>query len=361
MSNDTNIQPFQPAPDDEITLRDLILKMREYWAEIRRNWWIVLLFVLPFTAWFGYKAFIKPITYTAKLTFMLNEDKGGGGIASILGQFGGLLGGGGSEYQLEKILEIARSRRIIAAALFEKYNFNGQEDFFANHVIRIQQLHKKWAKDSTLNGFLFTKGDPVAFSRRENKALLALYAEMIGGENVERPMFSNGVNEDTGIMSLSVSSRDEMLSIELLNTLYTNISAFYIEKSVERERETLNILEHKRDSIARALNRNDVSSASFEDRNNAILLETNKIPAKRYQRNNQLLSAVYGEAIKNTELAEFALKSNTPFLSVLDTPIAPIKPDARGRVKALVTGVLLGFVLGAVFVVGRKMVFEALS
>lgn len=355
--------PILPAgqPDDEITLRELILKVKEYYTELRKNWIILLLVILPCTAYFGYKAWIKPVTYTSGLTFMLNEDKGGGGLGSILGQFGGLLGGASGDYQLEKILEIARSRRIITSALFERGNINGQDDYFANHVIRIQKLHDKWKGDELLQGFLFTNADQLKFTMQENKALLALYAEFVGGEGVEKAIFGASLNEDTGIMSLSSVTTDEMLSINILNTLYKNISEFYISKSTEREAQTLAILTQKRDSIGRALYRNDYSSASFEDQSQGVLLQQDKVPVKRFNRNNQILSAVYAEAIKNVEIAEFSLKSSTPFLTQLDVPIAPIKPDPRGRGKALVTGLLLGFFLGVIIVVGRKVVRGALS
>jgi uncharacterized protein involved in exopolysaccharide biosynthesis len=360
MSKEKYIEPYQPQ-NDEISLKELLLKIQEYWAEIRRNWRIVVLITLPFVGWFGYEAFRKPVTYTAQLTFMLNDDKGGGGMASILGQFGGLLGGGGSEYQLGKILEIARSRRITSTALFNKINIDGQEDYFANHVIRTQNLHERWKKDSTLNGFVFKHADFARFTRTENKALQSLHGEMIGGEDVSQPMLGTNLNDDTGILSLSIKSRSEMLSIELLNKLYEELSAFYISKSIQREQTTLDILAQKRDSIARALNKNDYSSASFDDRNRSLLLQTDRVPGKRYQRDNQLLTLMYGEAVKNTEVAEFALKSSAPFLTLIDVPIPPIKPDPRGRGKALVTGFLLGLILVAVFVIGRKVVREAMT
>jgi hypothetical protein len=69
---------------------------------------------------------------------------------------------------------------------------------------------------------------------------------------------------------------------------------------------------------------------------------------------------MYGEAIKNAEVAEFALKSSTPFLTLLDVPIAPIKADARGRGKGVLIGLLSGILLGVVFIVGRKIIQTAM-
>ncbi|MCY7329259.1 MAG: hypothetical protein LH618_11970, partial [Saprospiraceae bacterium] len=53
-----------PIEEDEITLRDLVLKIQDYWREIRRCWLTILLIALPFVAYFAYQAFTKPITYT---------------------------------------------------------------------------------------------------------------------------------------------------------------------------------------------------------------------------------------------------------------------------------------------------------
>jgi uncharacterized protein involved in exopolysaccharide biosynthesis len=115
--------------DDEITLKELILKIQEYWQEILKNWKLIFLIIIPFVAFFLIKAFLTPATYSAQLTFMVNEDEGGGGfggVSAILGQFG-FGGGGQSSYNLDKILELSRSRKIIQMALFEKVNIDGKK------------------------------------------------------------------------------------------------------------------------------------------------------------------------------------------------------------------------------------------
>jgi uncharacterized protein involved in exopolysaccharide biosynthesis len=69
---------------DEITLKDLILKLKEFWAEIwDKKWWVVgagLLFGLIS----GVNAYLKPTLYNASLTFMVNDDEGGGGMAEVV-------------------------------------------------------------------------------------------------------------------------------------------------------------------------------------------------------------------------------------------------------------------------------------
>ena len=92
--------------DDEITLKELILKIQEFYREVLKRWLLVILITLPVMGYMFYKAYKTPNTYPATLTFMVNEDKAGGGLGGLAASFG--LGGGGGEYNLEKILSLQK-------------------------------------------------------------------------------------------------------------------------------------------------------------------------------------------------------------------------------------------------------------
>lgn len=75
-----------------------------------QKWWIILI-ALPFIAYFGYKAKTALVTFQANLTYSMNDGSGGGGgLSGILGSFG--LGKGG-KVNLDKIVELSKSRNII--------------------------------------------------------------------------------------------------------------------------------------------------------------------------------------------------------------------------------------------------------
>ncbi|MEL6276275.1 MAG: Wzz/FepE/Etk N-terminal domain-containing protein, partial [Bacteroidota bacterium] len=121
--------------NDEITLKELILKIQEYfWYLWGKKWWIIAAGLIGGAIGF-YRAWTTPLTYTAELTFMVNEDDGAnaGGVGAILGQFG-LGGGATSEYNLDKILALSRSRRIIREVLFDSVEINSEADLIANHI-----------------------------------------------------------------------------------------------------------------------------------------------------------------------------------------------------------------------------------
>ena len=103
---------------DEISIKALILKPKQF---IKLIWSKKIAFSavsLLFSVGFALKAYSKPTTYTADLTFMVNEEDGGSlvGIGAILGQFG-MSGSGGGASNFEKITENVRSGKICEQTL----------------------------------------------------------------------------------------------------------------------------------------------------------------------------------------------------------------------------------------------------
>ncbi len=143
--NEQNELIQDDGQEQEISIKELILKISEYYLAIRKGWKILLFFVIPIVAFLVYKTYMTPIAYKATYTFMINEDEGGGvnPVSSILGSFG-FGGGSKSTHNLDKILELSTSREIIGLALFEKVEIGGQSDYFANHIIELFEYEMDW-------------------------------------------------------------------------------------------------------------------------------------------------------------------------------------------------------------------------
>ena len=356
MSN-TNSSPDQ-SQDDEVTLKELILKVKDYYGEIKRNWKIMAVFVTFGLLVQVYRVLTFKKYYNATVTFMVNDAKGPS-MGGVLGQLGGLMGD--KEEKLDKILELARSRKMVGKTLFQKGTINGKEDFYANHIIDIEQLQDRWAKDTILNGFSFKEGKIADFKNADNSALLGIYKQIVGGEGVKDPLYEASSNKKTGILTFSIKTRSEALALQLSEAFFRSLSEYYVESSTRKERETYAILKTKKDSIERILNNNDVVSAQRDDQSNSLVSSIDKVPAKRYSRNNVILTALYGEIVKNSEMADYALKSSTPFVTIIDEPIPPLKPTKMGWISSAIIGLIIGGFLGALFVIGRKIYREALA
>ena len=345
----------QTLANQEITLRGVIQFLIKYAKIVRRRWYVVVLSCLLFSSYFFYKAFKATWKYQANLTFMLNDgDKGGvGGIGSLLGQFG--IGGGGGEGNLDKIVELSRTSRILKTALFSKATIDGRDDYFANHIIQIMGLHDEWKTDTTgLPNFMFTRGEFEGFNRVENHAT----NEILGLMNAKKdPLFQCGYAKLSTIFSMSLNSPNEELSIQLVRKIFENLSEFYVLKTTERERQTHDVLRAQKDSVYAVMRGKEGSAARFQDFNRGLILQREKVKGEQMQKDAQVAMVAYGEMLKQYAIADFALKNNTPFIQPIDMPTAPLDRTKDSKRKALMLGFFLGFFLS----VGGIMIWHSLS
>lgn len=338
--------------EDEITLKELILKIQEFWQEIKRNWKLVLIVTIIFMGIMLVKAILTPVTYPAKLTFMLNDDEGskGGGAGAILGQFG--FGSSGGGVNINKMIELAQSRKIVSMVLFEKIKIEEEEDYIANHIIRAYDFHDKWEDSKTLNGFLFTNDDIVNFSRVENQVLKSLHRQFIKEEDGIMTLSPDG---DTGILTLVISSSNEVLSINCSEVFFDKLGTYYIEKTINKQQDTYGMLKQRTDSLEQALNRNQLAVLKFEDSNRSLGLRQYEMQRLMLQGEVQKLEMTYAESFKQLRIAEFALQNKMPFITTIDEPIYPLGRQSESTTKAIILGGFLGVFLVVMFLVGRKV------
>ncbi len=351
----------QFVEDDEITLKDLVKKIQEFWHEAWKNkWWIIFVAALGASA-FLLNAWLTPPTYPAKTVFMLNEEEGStSGIGSLLGQFG-LGGGGKGKLNLDKILQLSKSIKILQAALFREVEVEGKKDFYANHIIRYYDFHDKWKKDTTgLVGFYFMHSQFDSFSRVENNALKQVCEQIRGGENA-KGLLSSSYDDKTGILSMSINSVREELSIGLMKAIYEELSNFYINKSVESKRKTYENIKFKVDSLRSRYQQLSLTLARLEDQSYGILDKANLVRSNDLRTESQITILAYGEAVKNMELSDFQLRNATPVFQLIDNAIPPIKPDKSSKIKAILIGGFLGGFLSLGFFIGRKIIRDAMS
>jgi uncharacterized protein involved in exopolysaccharide biosynthesis len=185
---------------------------------------------------------------------------------------------------------------------------------------------------------------------------LMLYAYIIGiPEDPKTALMTADYDDETNIMSLDVSTTDEALSLELAKRMFESLSSYYVSKSIEKQFRTYTLVNIKRDSVLAALKSAEYQLANFRDTHRGLLMRTDQLTEMRLQREIAALTAMYAEVLKNTEVADFSLKNKTPFIQVIDAPIAPIEPVKLSLIRKLIIGLAIGGVIGAAFVIGRKL------
>lgn len=359
-------------PNSDISLKELILRIKSYINAILKKWLLVVImgFGLAFL-FFIAKFNIQPL-YTAELSYMLNEDESGGiaGISAVLGQFGfGALGG--SESNLDKIIELSKTRRIAQRTLLEKQFYNDKEDYIANHLIEAMEASEEWNKkgmlsflsgpsDIELDNFRFTRDSFELFSITENTALKILH-KVLMGEELNGGKFQSSYSEITGIMKFSMTSSDAELSILIVKSIYNNLKDYYTEKSTEKQKADYNIIKTKYDSITTELNGIQYRIAKNKDTGLGLTRSRDLLPSKKLVEDERRLQLMLGEAEKQKQLAELTLGTSTPYIQIIDSPILPLKPVNKSRIFYFLFGGLLGGILAISYIIIRKVYSDIMS
>ncbi len=338
---------------DEITLKELLLKTGEWFRYLRSKWLIIgLVSIIGAALGFWYATTQKP-TYTASLSFALEEEGAGAsaamGLASQLGlDIGGATSGGA--FKGANVLEIFKSRLMIQKALLEPVSQNPKITL-AELYIDANEWRKTWKEKKNLKNIQF----PVRatdLSRTQDSVLGVIYDNMINAE-----LTVGQKDKKNSIINIDIKSKDENFAKQFTETLAVIVSDFYVTTKSKKAKDNLAILERQRDSIRAALNGSLTGVAVSNDQVFGLnpALNVRRVPGIKKEVDVQANTALLTELIKQTELARINLRKETPLIQVIDKPILPLKKEKFGKAKGLVLGGFLAAFLVTGVLIGRKV------
>lgn len=343
---------------DELTLKELILAIQDYFRYFLRKWYWLALGGLIVGSLFFYSAFTEPVTFSAPLTFMMNNEKESSiGAGAILGSLG-LGGGGGEANSAMTLLEMAQSRQLLGKVLFDSARVEDKGDLIANHLIQLYDYHKQWEESEQLNSFLFRNGMPLPTDRVENSVFKQLYALLI---RKDEGLFTASIDENSGVFSLQTTTVHPELSIAITERVYRELKSHYIQATTSGKKLTLEQLRLRADSVQTELNLAEGRLARFQDRSGTITLRSNTAEGTRLNREVMILSTMYAEIVKNRETSAFLLAIEKPVFNIIDGPLEPLFPIKKSVLFWLVMGFFIGIVAVLLFLYFSKLVNNAIK
>jgi len=278
---------------------------------------------------------------------MLNDDQNPN-ISSVSGVLSTLgIAPQTGKYNVDKLLEIAYSRRIINQTLLSKATVSGKEDFLANHLINKLDLAERWQdQDDKFKGFLFSHDDQSSYTQLELSAMKKLYQAVVGPK-VDRA--KGLLRADYGnthyIMSLYMTTPSDSLSIALVDQIYDEVSEFYVLKATESNQLVFDLIKEKRDSLQKQINTVAYNIAGISDRNAGSFRTSSSVEAALLEQELRGHQVLMEEIIKNLSRAEYALETSTPLIQLLDRPSFPLSPLKSPILRNLVLSLFAGVVL----------------
>lgn len=297
-------------------------------------------------------AWYKKPTYTARLTFVIDDSKTGsaGGLAALAGQFGFNLdgiGGGSGVLAGDNVEELLKSQTLIKGTLVSPYDSAGTVSL-ADKYAEVTKLSKSWEK-------LSPDGKPIRFPvnaphyTRLQDSLLHEMTELIltGNFGITK------TDKKLSFFEASATMKDEMLALLFCKRMIKQATEFYITTKTTRIRNNVDRLQRRADSIGTVLNRKTYSLSSANqillDQNPAYTQANANVEVK--ERDKIVLNTIFSETVKNLEASKTMLAQETPTVTIVDEPELPLKKNKLKYPVAVLGGALAAFVIAALYLI----------
>lgn len=324
------------------SLDEISLKLNEWWKYLRAKQLKIILGALIAGIIGIVYAWLTPATYTAKLTFVVEETKTGGGglgsLASLAGQFGVDLGGsGGGMLSGDNVLVYFKSESLAKETLITPLSENSKISL-ADRYAEIYDHKQKWLENDQINQLVnfppVTVG--VKYTTLQDSLLNVLVYEI----NSKR--FSIGkTDKRANFIDAHVTTKDAIFSKRYCELIVDKAINKYQVTKTKRQKSTVDKLQFRADSILNLLNRKTSMSASLQTTSttkdiNPIYKTNTAIAVETVSRDKTVLVTMFAEIVKNLELAKFTLSQETPVIQIIDSPELPL---TRNRYSKALLGI----------------------
>jgi len=344
--------------NDEISLKELIIKIKDWISFLMSKWKSIIgIGIIGALIGLTIALFEKP-TYKAVLTFAMEEDKGsgGGGLSGALGlasSFGLDLGGAGGVFAASNLAELMKSRLLVEKVLLEPIIINGKTISLAEYYIQINELREGWEKKPILKNIQFLpNADRNSFTLQQDSILQQIHKSLIDPKKLSILQKDKKVT----ILSIEVTSENELFSKIFCESIAKETSDFYIETKSKKSKINVNVLQRQTDSVRNALN-GAITGVAIETDNVYNLNPAFNIkgaPSKKKQIDVQANTAILTNLVVQLELAKITLRKETPLIQLIDRPILPLQKEKFGKLKSIILGgCLAGFLFILFLILGR--------
>jgi hypothetical protein len=352
MALDNNHIENSNIDNDEISFKELIIKINEWITFLKSKWASIFIFgIIGALIGLTIAQFEKP-TYKAVLTFAMEEDKGsgGGGLSGALGlasSFGiDLGGGGGGAFAASNLAELMKSRLLVEKVLLEPIIINGKTISLAEYYIQINELREGWGEKPTLKNIEFLpNADRSNFTLQQDSILQKIHNSLIDKEHLSIMQKDKKVT----ILSIEVTSESELFSKIFCESIAKETSDFYIEAKSKKSKLNVRVLQSQTDSVRNALYGAITGVANETDNvyNLNPAFNIKGAPSKKKQIDVQANTAILTNLVVQLELAKITLRKETPLIQLIDRPILPLQKEKFGKLKSIILG---GFLAGFLYI-----------
>jgi hypothetical protein len=333
---------------DEISLAELWLKVKSVIAYLWRFKFLIMAVGLLFALGGYFKVKMAKPSYTASLTFALEQGGGASGLGGLASQFGFSMGGGGEGLGGDNLLSLMKSRRIVQDVLMSPIYINGDSVLLVNQYVAAQpKLKAKWDSLGLYPLTVATCCDP------KQDSALGVVVKSVS----EKALAVAKVDKKLSFVTVSYTGSDEVFTGAFVELLTAKSTDFYVQTKMSNSNANIAKLERRVDSVSAEMQAAMVGFASAQDQNSFTVQSVAKVPSVQKQMKVTMLTTLYGELVKNLELSKTMSAREEPLITIIDRPHYPLRVR-ESKLKSAIIGGFLGVFLTLLFLGGRAFLSD---
>ena len=336
-----------------MSLLDILLVLARHKTLIVRT-------VLVFTLLGVTYALLAPEEFTSEARVVREAQQESGGLPSGIpsGALSGLgisLGGASSGLTPAAYPDVLQSREVRLAVVRDTFRFPDAERpmTFVDYVDRPAgplstvleyTLWLPWTLKGALGSAISGSpapagttdaGEPLIPSEEEDEALRTI------GD-----MISASVDEETGLMTISVTAGGPQLAASLAESFLDHFATRVREVRTEKVRERLEFVEGRFKEAEQELETAEERLAQFLERNQNPTTATLRFRRDRLQRQVSFKEQLYSELQSQLTQTRLDLQRRQPVVTVVEEPVPPMNRSAPKRMLIVLLSLILGGFVG---------------
>ncbi len=357
---------YGPRQEDEVSLLDILLVLARHKTLIVRT-------VLVFTLLGVTYALLAPEEFTSEARVVREAQQESGGLPSGIpsGALSGLgisLGGASSGLTPAAFPDVLQSREVRLAVVRDTFRFPDAERpmTFVDYVNRSAGIlstvldYTLWLP-WTLKGMLgqaisvspapagtTDTGEPLIPSKEEDEAL-----KEVGD------MISASVDEETGLMTISVTAGGPQLATALAKSFLDHFTTRVREIRTEKVRERLAFVEGRFEEAEQELEKAEELLARFLERNQNPTTATLQFRQDRLRRQVSFKEQLYSELQSQLTQTRLDLQRRQPVVTVVEKPVPPMNRTSPQRTFIVLIALLFGGIFGIGLAFSRSFIENA--
>lgn len=330
-----------PVNQDEISFVELWFKAKSAIAYLRRFKFLIMTVGLLFALGGYFKVKMAKPSYSASLTFVLEQGGGSSGLSGLASQFGLSMGGGGEGLKGDNLISLMKSRRVVQEVLLSKIYVERDSILMLEQFLKVNEMLPIWIT----NGLYPV--DPLKCCDPKQDSAIGVVVEAVtsGALNIS-------VGGTASYVTVSYTGSDPVFTGAFVELLTAKSINFYVQTKMFNLKTNTETLKHRLDSVEAELNYAMVGYYAAEDQNSFTVQSVTKVPILKKSMKVSMLQAYYAELVKNLELNKAIMAREEPLITIIDRPHYPLRVR-ESKLKSSLIGGLLGVLLTLMFLGGR--------